>query len=999
MSPFKETMNKEDKDGEEEQVEETQSRSEDLLEAGQAETQSRSEEKKAKWRLCLLAERLEEESNGWVSMNQWQPVPVLKSEVNIATETDPLFFDDEVPLAVCAKLFVERTLADTIGVFVGSEAIRSVQAQNKAERGLPCDCTYETLHYFCTQEYYFCTQASHCTLADLQSAGYEKEYRPDFRAFAKTVKKIRYAAEERGTQKRENIRLVYWLHSDSTNVSSTDSLSALSAAAYSELVYLSDADRDALLAADSNPVSLAIASDGNPVFLSTASDSLHWEDAIRQEETRVYGCFNSLAGLKQYGSDDDEGEEKEGREVFKMETRPVEDMIEIKRGEEEVLETDEAEEAEQEDADCEDMPPLVSYESAVRPVWPPSLFCPEIFADTQHPKKEGEGSTKTEEEGDEKELSSWPESLARLIDFLAESIEGEDDVAEKGEEEERMPLLGNYYDSGEPFNQVFSEVEDDDDKKEGKEDEREEERGDGTNEEREEGECSDQESESETSEYIPLRPSRPPPPLPSSKLSDSASSSSYSSESSPSSASSDSSNEYTYETDSDEESDSEESQGPLPNPPKDEEESSESASYTYSYSAGDDEESESEESEEDEEDGDSESGEEESGSDEYTYETDSSSSSSSHSYDSIHGRSSSGSESSDDEESEKGEEDEKEEKGWIERDVIKEFREKEMLQKIREPIADKEEQQQKGGHIVIDIPSCDPSDSDINCECFSSNKKSNGFEFSTTNYTQTRQVEERRVTYDEQSINERSGAEQSINERSEAERSYYNKMIRNISIELLEQSSKQLEPQFVNSDWHHLAALSGKCTFLVVGSNKEQRDGFYRWFTDNNMAFEAVPDIDGSPMPLETCLQMVRDIERADVFGCCKALVRVSDTRSCTSTLARFLRQRTNAAVMIDLTQGLSRYVPFIGEPVSFVVLTASAPLGDFRYAFNQMAGKFAYGAEELRNLFDRWDISSPISVLHTVESTDLVLVPVDSNLEHSGFYRPWLLRGAARQK
>ena len=194
------------------------------------------------------------------------------------------------------------------------------------------------------------------------------------------------------------------------------------------------------------------------------------------------------------------------------------------------------------------------------------------------------------------------------------------------------------------------------------------------------------------------------------------------------------------------------------------------------------------------------------------------------------------------------------------------------------------------------------------------------------------------------------------------------------------------------TDWKTVASAAEGATFVVVGTLQSERDAFYRWFTRDNAYFPALAHIDGHAMPLASCLRLARDIERAPAG---RALVRITDVNSCTSTLARFVRHQTNAAVLIDLARNLAHYAPRMhSHDFSFVVLTASATFADFEEALFMMCEHLELNEVERADALARWHFTNANSPLAEMENGDALVVPLNHHMRLHGFNEPQMLRG-----
>jgi len=192
-------------------------------------------------------------------------------------------------------------------------------------------------------------------------------------------------------------------------------------------------------------------------------------------------------------------------------------------------------------------------------------------------------------------------------------------------------------------------------------------------------------------------------------------------------------------------------------------------------------------------------------------------------------------------------------------------------------------------------------------------------------------------------------------------------------------------------DWHRLHAIDRGFTMLVVGELDHQRAQFAEWLADSA---RSLTDIDGNPIAFEQCLRLVRDIERFDLHAAGKPCVRVSDTRSATSTLARFLRQETDAIVMIDIEQDVGQLLPLFGSPIDFCALTPSANYADVRAALEHLIRRLNLDPTAAQRLLADWDVRCGSAArLCEVTDHDAVLVPLAERMVDAGFVEALILR------
>lgn len=188
-------------------------------------------------------------------------------------------------------------------------------------------------------------------------------------------------------------------------------------------------------------------------------------------------------------------------------------------------------------------------------------------------------------------------------------------------------------------------------------------------------------------------------------------------------------------------------------------------------------------------------------------------------------------------------------------------------------------------------------------------------------------------------------------------------------------------------------ALSLCGMFLVVGTQKCERDAFYRWLTAQGQdEFSLLQqNVTGDALSLETCLHMVRDAVSSTTG---RTLLRVEDFRFCDSTLVRFMYFNTNTTVEIDVEYDLKRKTEHLHDKdVGFIVLTASATISDFEDALSTMCDNFGYNDAQKERVLSRWDYNNAESPLAAMNYGDALVVPL-LRLHMPGFDEPKLVRG-----
>lgn len=962
------------------------------------------------WRMVVLAEHWID--GEWRSLNRWwkfsdeQLLDTQTFGVAHDEQADELFFGGNdlavtvVAPAVCAKLFSKDALSagvyppldfwrqlqfwpfdsDNDDSSVPLATIRCATADSihphGHERGIPIDCSHQTLAYYSSQlaneVYYESTQPSHCTLQELKDAQYEKRWRPEFRLFAKTIKKIRRASElEQHVSTdvdRSNVRIIYWLywpmseqHQDQQKWHET-----LNRETKEALQFLDDEDDEAECASE---MSVDEADDRQGAhLLQTIADRS--EESIEQRSEplpEIAMAIDATSSSRQRNS----------VPSIDFSRYFAEELLVSKQAGANTADEQDKEKEDEEDS----MPGLIS-DSEYDVLTEEELSLSEsleasydefgiVQSETEiesEPESEKQSAQDSKNASEVSLTESYSHSQSASYEYAYVSEESDSDSSAYSSES-RGGFEEDSDDSSDSNDSYSYEYEDDDDDED------------------------DEKDESLSSE---------------STETDDASSYSYEYEEGDDSEGSRTS--YDYTTDDED-----------------------ASSYSNEYDEGNDDEAKSQSEQESvgaigEQNEDSQS--ETISTDRLDYlESSDSEVTDDNSYDDKQYASSADYSLS----SSQGED--SYEHGDLyaeERLEDYEYLEVSSLSTTNKDDCDDDknaeddclatagtagmhsEQQQLANycrdfaspqHIVIDIPDTYQQQSVV--PFFSQHyvqpqSLSSIFAFGDAPVVQSWQGDAPVVQSwqgDASMQEEEVVDEEDQNENNESSDPEFDELLRSLANDVLEETSEYLcaggSDQPIDQDWRRVVSLSGRCTFIVVGQNKTQRDAFYDWFVADNERFSSLPEIDGSRMPLETCLGMVRDLERSIGVGCCKALVRVSDTRSCTSTLARFIREQTDAAVMIDLEKGLARYVPFMGQPISFVALTTSATFEDFRYALNHMLGSLRYSRAEIGEIVQRWDLESPDSVLTNIEPDDLVLVPIDPAMAHCGFSQPLLLRSA----